>query len=82
MQGMGHIPSLIVEYVRHVRSPVAPGLTSPASKRLGWWYGDEVMCRNMGVSAEELAISTSTNEVFGISQSCWPVIFRPEYFPD
>jgi hypothetical protein len=27
-------------------------------------------------------ICTVTNEVFSIDQSCWPVIPRPECFPD
>jgi hypothetical protein len=49
-----------------------------ASKRLGWWYGDEVMCRNMGLATEELAICTPTNEVFSVDQNCWPVIPRPD----
>jgi hypothetical protein len=35
---------------------------APASKRTGWWYGDEVMCRNIGLSAEELAIGTPMSE--------------------
>jgi hypothetical protein len=30
---MSHVSSLILEYVRHVRSPVALGLTSPQALR-------------------------------------------------
>jgi hypothetical protein len=55
---------------------------APASKRPGWWYGDEVMRRDMSLPAEELAIVTPTNKIFSVSQSCLPAIPRPKYFPD
>jgi hypothetical protein len=35
---VGHIPSLILEYVRHVHSPVVPGLTCSQSKIASFLY--------------------------------------------
>jgi hypothetical protein len=46
---------------------------SLACERLGRWYGAKVVRRDVSFLAEELAVGTSANEVFGICQSYQPV---------
>jgi hypothetical protein len=55
---------------------------TPTCERLGRWYSDEVVCRDVSLFAKELTVVTPVDEFFGVCQSHQPVDTWPECLPD
>jgi hypothetical protein len=54
----------------------------PAGERLGWWYSDYLVGRDVLLLGEVLASLAPYDEFLGITQSCGPVESSSESFAD